>query len=198
MDQVSHSAAIEGERLCNPWPLLIVDNFLPESVLAQALQDIDASESAFTIEDRRVGRIEYEILRSKDLWRYLYSIDTIELLSNNFGGSISLDARNLIQLRRSDNSTPAFGMHNDFVEGEDTIVTFLYLSAGWKKEYGGELLLYSHDAAIEPAASVQPLQNRFVAFRTLPTHWHAVAKVQHWMRLSAMALWKRKDTKSVG
>ncbi|HJV74581.1 MAG TPA: 2OG-Fe(II) oxygenase [Noviherbaspirillum sp.] len=198
MDQESHSETIDKERLCNPWPLLIVDNFLPGSVIAKALKDIDASKSAFTVEDRRVGRIEYDILRSKNLWRHLYSLDTINLLSATFGGSISLDARNLIQLRRSDDATPAFGIHNDFVEGEDTIVSFLYLAAGWKMEYGGELLLYSHEAAVKPDAAVEPIQNRFVAFRTLSTHWHAVAKVKKWIRLSAMALWKRKVAENVG
>src|SRR5690606_24249887 len=123
---------------------------------------------------------------------------TIELLSANFCGSISLDARNLIQLRRSDNATPAFGIHNDHVDGEDTIVSFLYLSPGWKREYGGELLLYCRETDVKPAATVEPLQNRFVAFRTLPSHWHAVAKVTNWTRLSAMALWKRKGPKGVG
>lgn len=196
--QVSHSATIDGERLCNPWPLLIENNFLPESALTQVLHNFDTTENSFTVEDRRAGRIEYDILRSEILWRHLYSINTINLLSATFGGSISLDAQNLIQLRRSDNETPAFGIHNDYVEGEDTIVSFLYLSTGWRKEFGGELLLYSHETDVEPTKSVEPLQNRFIAFRTLPSHWHAVAKVTNWTRLSAMALWKRKDTQSVG
>lgn len=146
----------------------------------------------FAIEDRKAGRIEYDILRSPSVWRRLYSTSTTNLLFAAFGGRVSLDVRNLIQLRHSDDATPAFGIHNDFVDSEDSIVSFLYLSREWTSDRGGELLLYEKETDAEPSAVVEPILNRFIAFRTLPEHWHAVAKVRNWTRLSAMALWKFK------
>jgi hypothetical protein len=174
----------------DPWPCLVVDNFLDADALRLAMEEVDQDGYNFTIESRITGRIEYDVLRSRVLWQILYSKSTVELLSSAFQGGISLDASNLIQLRRSNDDTPEFGVHNDFTEGENTIVSFLYLSDGWAQDLGGELFLYKHQVDSAPSATLAPILNRFIAFRTLPGYWHAVAKVRDWTRLSAMALWK--------
>ncbi len=45
-----------GELVAYPWPHLIIDDFLPSDVLAQALAEIDADTYHFDIE--QVGRGE--------------------------------------------------------------------------------------------------------------------------------------------
>ena len=187
---ISLSQQQKASWLLEPWPCLVVDNFLKADELSSAISDIDHEPCVFTIEDRAIGRIEFDVLRSHVLWRALYSKPTISLLASAFQGIISLDASNLIQMRRSNDATPEFGVHNDFEEGESTIVSLLYLSTGWTDGSGGEFLLYKQETDPYASAVIAPALNRFIAFRTLPNHWHAVSKVRNWTRLSAMALWK--------
>lgn len=171
-----------------PWPHLIVDNFLPSSVLAKSLTEI-TDTYGFDIERRGSGRIEYALLRSRTLWTALYSRRTIGLLSSAFGVRATLSRDNWIQLRRMNGDTPEFPLHHDFVSSEDSITSFLYLSSGWTQECGGRLHLFMSMDDSKPATSIAPLQNRLVAFQTKACHWHSVEKVQGWERINALALW---------
>ena len=180
---------LSAKLISYPWPHLIVDNFLPESVLAKSIAEINSDPHTFDLRKRGSGRIEYTLLRSKTLWTALYSRKTINLLAAAFEVQVTLSRENWIQLRQMTSDTPEFPLHNDFVPPEDSIVSLLYLSNGWKMEFGGRLRLFISEDENTLAASVAPLQNRFVAFRTLESHWHSIEKVCLWERLSALAMW---------
>jgi hypothetical protein len=175
--------------ITHPWPHLIVDDFLEKDVLAQSLAEIAEYAYSYDTEYRGTGRIEYSLLRSQTLWRAIYSKRTVDLLSSAFGVGIKLNRENWLQLRRMNDDTPEFPMHNDFTSSQDSIASFLYLSSGWSSTFGGRLCLYQSDQDSAPQAYVEPIANRFIAFRTLPSHWHSVEKVSGWDRLSALALW---------
>jgi 2OG-Fe(II) oxygenase superfamily len=177
------------ELIACPWPHLIVDNFLPSGVLAQSLLEISAGSYEFEMENRGTGRIEFSLLKSETLWRAIYSKRTVSLLSSAFGIGLRLNKHNWVQLRRMNEDTPEFPLHNDFASNEDTIASFLYLSSGWSSKRGGRLHLFESDKHCVPSASIDPIENRFVAFRTRPSHWHSVERVYGWERLSVLALW---------
>jgi 2OG-Fe(II) oxygenase superfamily len=175
--------------IASPWPHLIVDNFLATSVLAKSLTEINSDAYSFDIEKRGSGQIEYSLLKSKTLWRAIYSRRMIYLLSSAFEARVTLSRDNWIQLRRMNADTPEFPLHHDFVSTEDSIASFLYLSNGWVQECGGRLHLFRSEQDSTPSTSIAPLQNRFVAFQTKICHWHSVERVYGWERLSALALW---------
>jgi 2OG-Fe(II) oxygenase superfamily len=85
--------------------------------------------------------------------------------------------------------TPDFPTHHDHVEGGNTIASFLYLSPGWSGECGGRFNLYEAKEQGTPSSSIEPVQNRLLAFHTSPSHWHSVERVRGWERLSVLALW---------
>lgn len=178
-----------GEVIACPWPHLIVDNFLPSAILAQSLSEIGSTAYQYEMEPRGSGRIEFSLLKSEALWRAIYSKRTVSLLSSAFGVTVKLNKHNMLQLRRMNDDTPEFPLHHDFTSEEDTIASFLYLSDGWSSERGGRLHLYESDEQSVPSDSVEPIQNRFVAFRTRPSHWHSVERVHGWERLSVLFLW---------
>jgi 2OG-Fe(II) oxygenase superfamily len=156
--------------------------------LAKSLTEINDTYS-FDIENRGSGRIEYSLLKSKTLWKALYSRRTIHLLTSAFGISVVLSRDNWIQLRRMNADTPEFPLHHDSVASEDSITSFLYLSSGWVPKCGGRLHLFESIDDSAPSASISPLQNRLVAFQTKACHWHSVEKVSDWERINALALW---------
>jgi hypothetical protein len=172
-----------------PWPHLLIDDFLSPEILRQGLLEIDSEGYDFEIEPRGTGRIEFSLLKSKTLWRAIYSKKTLSVLRSAFGVTVTLNKQNVLQLRRMTPETPDFPIHSDFVSGDDTIASFLYLSPGWSKRCGGYFHLDQSNEHGPPALSIEPTQNRFLAFRTRPSHWHSVQKVCDWERLSVLALW---------
>lgn len=172
-----------------PWPHLLIDNFLASETLCQCLAEIGSDSYQFEIEARGTGRIEYSLLKSKTLWRAIYSKRTIATLRRAFGAEVRLNKHNMVQLRRMNPATPDFPLHNDFVSGGDTIASFLYLSSDWSTRCGGYFHMFQSNEQQTPALSIEPIQNRFLAFRTKPSHWHSVERVCDWERLSALALW---------
>lgn len=177
-----------------PWPHLILDDFLPKVVLEKCLREIEAEDYSFEIENRGTGRIEFSLLKSESAWRAMYSKSTIKLLSLAFGVDVKLNRHNFVQLRRMNDATPEFPVHNDFASNQDTIASFLYISPGWNHHCGGRLHLYETNSQAVPSLSIEPVSNRLVAFRTLPSNWHSVERVYDWERLTILALW---DTEGV-
>jgi hypothetical protein len=167
----------------------MVDNFLSTEMLTQCVAELEADRYAFEIEARGTGRIEFSLLKSKSLWRALYSKRTVALLCCAFGATVTLNKNNMLQLRRMNSETPDFPVHNDFVLGDNAIASFLYLSPGWSPKSGGWFHMYETGEQHAPTLSVAPIQNRFLAFRTEPSHWHSVERVHDWERLSVLALW---------
>ena len=173
----------------DPWLHLVMDNFLPEDALSQSIAEIEQDSYSYDIEYRGAGRIEFSVLKSPTLWRQIYSKRMIATLSAAFGVGLVLDKHNLVQLRRMNDETPEFPIHNDFAENEDTIATFLYLSDRWSPSCGGRFHLFNTKEQPSPTKSLAPIRNRLLAFRTEPTHWHSVERVNGWERLSILSLW---------
>jgi 2OG-Fe(II) oxygenase superfamily len=192
----SKHEAVQGELIATPWPHLIVDNFLDDAILAQSLQEIGRDTYACDIEYRGTGRIEFSLLKSECLWRAIYSRRTVSLLASAFEVGVKLNKDNMLQLRRMNEESPEFPMHNDFASNEDTIASFLYLSSGWSNPCGGRLHLFLSEKDSAPCASIEPVQNRFIAFRTKASHWHSVERVQGWERMSVLALWNVDESGS--
>ena len=172
-----------------PWPHLLVDDFLPDDVLERAVLEVHSETYQYDMESRGSGRIEFTLLKSETLWRAIYSKRTIALLSAAFGVDVTLDKHNMVQLRRMNDLTPDFPLHNDFTSNGDTIASFLYISGGWSPKCGGYLHLFGSGEQVMPSMSIEPIENRFVAFRTKAHHWHSVERVCGWERLSVLSLW---------
>jgi hypothetical protein len=170
-----------------------LDDFLPGSVLEEARAEVAADCYEFEMESRGSGRIEFSLLKSKALWRAIYSKRTMSLLYDAFGVTVTLDKPNMLQLRRMNDLTPEFPLHNDSTAGGETIASFLYLSTGWTSACGGRLQLFESKEQPTPSISIEPITNRFVAFRTKPSYWHSVERVYGWERLSVLAIWNIND-----
>jgi hypothetical protein len=182
--------AVEVETLrADPWPHLVLDDFLSEAGLFASLEEIASENYEFGIEQRGLGRIEFSVLKSETLWRAIYSRRIVDLLTRAFGVRVRLNKHNMLQLRRMNDETPDFPVHSDFRSSEDTIASFLYLSEGWTPARGGRLRLHTANDASAVGAAIEPIRNRFIAFQTKAEHWHSVERVHGWERLSILSLW---------
>lgn len=172
-----------------PWPHLVLDNFLTADIFEKAADEVLSYSYDFECSERGTSRIEYSLLQSVTLWNVFYSAEFIALLQSAFDHRITLDRRNLIQLRRMTESTPEFPLHNDYREGTDHLVSFLYLSDDWAESKGGRLVMYDSELSSATPVYLEPFANRLLVFRTASTHWHKVEQTVGWTRLSILAAW---------
>ncbi|HGL6720493.1 2OG-Fe(II) oxygenase [Burkholderia contaminans] len=157
--------------------------------LSTGRDEIFAVEYDFEIESRGAGQIEFSLLKSHALWKSVYCSRVVNLLSDAFGVKVRLNKDNLLQLRRMNCDTPEFPLHNDYSANEDTIASFIYISAGWHPGCGGRLFLFENNDISAQSVPIEPIQNRFIAFETKNCHWHSVERVHNWERYSILALW---------
>ena len=121
----------------DPWPHLVLDGFLPGDVLEKALQEVRRTN--VRIRNGAARQRADRILASQEqdpVARDLHP-ENFDSLSAAFGVKVALNKQNLLQLRRMNNLTPDFPLHNDFTSQSDTIASFLYLGPGWTVQCGG-------------------------------------------------------------
>ena len=190
---LSEDAVSVHELIASPWPHLVLDDFLTSDCLAQCLSEIRATPTPLILSPVGRARLSTRFLGARPCGGRYTPGAPVLYFPSAFGVEVSLNKHNMLQLRRMNGETPEFPVHNDFTSNEATIASFLYLNEGWSHKCGGRLKLFESDRQFAPSASIAPIQNRFIAFRTEPSHWHSVEKVYGWERMSVLSLWNIED-----
>lgn len=173
----------------HPWPHIVIDNFLPLSELRRIQKDLLAGDHTFKVLPDDPEEIQFTALPDLPLTRHLLSKEVLQLLETLSGESLRIYQKGAVQLRRMTPHSPEFPPHVDFIDAK-ALVMLLYLSPGWNKSCGGELVLQKNET-FDPCTDqyLAPLENRMVLFFNDTQHWHAVRKVHDWNRFLVMAEW---------
>ncbi|OYW45300.1 MAG: hypothetical protein B7Z08_10625 [Sphingomonadales bacterium 32-68-7] len=179
----------EWHEISSPWRAIIVDRFLPEDILTEAFDHIIDTEYEYNIDYRGNGRIEFDVLRMHALWRLLYSKEMSAFISAIYLRRAKLNQENLIQIRRMTEDTPEFPVHNDYILGKDSVISFLYLSPSWSPERRGRLVMHENPQGTGEISFIDPIQNRLVLFQNCRKNWHSVERVTDWTRYAILSVW---------
>ena len=82
------------------------------------------------------------------------------------------------------------GVHNDYINGDETHRLVLHFNPDWKEEYGGYLLLFNSSNANEISKVVSPLNNSAFGFEISKRSHHAVSKIYNFIRYSLVYTFK--------
>ena len=162
----------------DPFPHIVIDNFLPEEVVRLCLTEFDGNSQAEGREyDREQERFkkEYRPDETSQQIRHLFytfnSLPFIRVLENISGikGLIPDPYFRGGGFHEISNGGH-LSVHADFnhhlsMNLERRINLLIYLNEGWEDEFGGQLELWSNDMS-ECITSVVPLFNRAVMFNT--------------------------------
>ena len=168
-----------------PFPHVVVDNFLPEAVARLALEhfprDALASDRVFDmgyagLHKRQIlpedcdaqARQLFQFFNSRPILQFLEGLTTIEALIPDpyfNGGGYHETSRG-----------GKLGIHADFRVNEQLhlhrrLNVIIYLNEAWDASYGGGLELWSRDMK-KKEREVAPLFNRCVVFNTDATSYH--------------------------
>ncbi|ATH80065.1 2OG-Fe(II) oxygenase [Ectopseudomonas hydrolytica] len=198
-DALSTIAAELGEiyRANEPFPHIVIDDFLPASTLARLLAEYPQDQSLpiwneATHKDKQTG--EYVQKDKRNIRNQLAMPPSYRQLIWELNSHYFLDF--LASMTGIDNLIPDpnlrgagihqigrggflkvhadFATHREF--GLDRRLNFLlYLNPNWPEEYGGHLELWDSDMQ-GPPKRVLPILNRCVVFSTTATSYHGHPK----------------------
>ena len=170
-------------RVAEPFPHIVIDDFLDPAVLRQVLRDFPSSENrAFFNREQERLKYQYQPYEVQSgLVRNLFA----ELNSQAFLGFLEeltgiegliadphFEGGGLHETKRGGH----LGVHADFnvhdqLKLERRLNLLVYLNEDWDDEYGGQLELWTKDMS-ECAVKVSPLLGRAVIFNTALDSFH--------------------------
>jgi len=174
----------EAYLQAKPFPYIVIDNFLPESLLDDVLNEfpkagnIDWQKFETTAEKKLASKHELQMGETTRLLLYQLNSSTfINFLETLTGiDGIIPDPHfvggGLHQIERGG----YLKMHVDFNQHsklrlDRRLNLILYLNKNWKEEYGGHLELWDKDIT-HCEKKILPLFNRFVLFNTTEFSYH--------------------------
>ncbi|RYY20564.1 MAG: 2OG-Fe(II) oxygenase [Chitinophagaceae bacterium] len=83
------------------------------------------------------------------------------------------------------------GIHNDFINGEETHRLVLHINPHWKDENGGLLLLFNSSKPQDMAKIVKPVDNTAFGFEISRQSHHAVSKIYDYTRYTIVYTFKQ-------
>lgn len=121
----------------------------------------------------------------------LISDDTIETiqtaLKKSFGveslETISIVAHKLVQGH-------TIGIHNDYINGEETHRLVIQINPHWNAANGGFLMLFNSQKAEDVSKLIQPINNSAFGFEISDKSYHAVSTVRNFSRYSIVYTFK--------
>lgn len=82
------------------------------------------------------------------------------------------------------------GVHNDFINDEETHRLVLHINPHWKEEHGGYLLLFNSSDSKDIAKVVSPINNSAFGFEISRKSHHAVSKIYDFTRFTIVYTFK--------
>lgn len=168
-----------GQLFANghPFPVAILDNFLPLPLAQGVLDEILAYQDFQKSNDYIFAKNKFESPRMENLGpngkaikEYLLSQDVADALSAMYGRKIFVDPDFVGGGLHRGGEGSFLDMHADFNLHPRNrrwireLNILLYLNKNWKPEFGGSLNL--RDAATGNTASIEPIFNRIVLMLT--------------------------------
>jgi Rps23 Pro-64 3,4-dihydroxylase Tpa1-like proline 4-hydroxylase len=174
----------EAYAAAQPFPHVVIDDFLPDEVLDDVLAEFPSPQQAdwfafdspterklATKDDSTMGEATRHLLaelNSAPVIDFLERMTGIEGLvpDPHFtgGGLHQIERGGHLKVHADFNRHPRTGL-------ERRLNLLIYLNRDWKEEYGGALELWSRDMSTSEA-QIMPLFNRCVVFSTTSTSFH--------------------------
>ena len=117
------------------------------------------------------------IAKIEEKFKEVFNINSFEL--------VGVTAHKLVHGQR-------IGIHNDFINEEETHRLVIHINPNWKEENGGFLILFSTSKAEDISKVVHPINNLAFGFEISNHSHHAVSKIYEYSRYTIVYTFKKK------
>ncbi len=116
------------------------------------------------------------------------TIETIQTALKNSFGVKSLETISIVAHKLVHGHT--IGIHNDYINGEETHRLVIQLNPHWNAANGGFLMLFNSHKAEDVSKLIQPINNSAFGFEISDKSYHAVSTVRNFSRYSIVYTFK--------
>lgn len=179
----------------SPWPHYILDDFLPAETFKRVQERIVAKEKIYETDESHPAKIQLCHMDDIPLAELFFSQTVKTLFEGIAQTALAPNLELAIQFRQMTPESPAFPPHIDLIEAP-SLVALYYISPGWNKKKGGEILLLEKedsDFYDHKTKWIEPRENRLLLFMTRSNGWHTVRRVRDWTRTLVLTEWLIKD-----
>lgn len=121
----------------------------------------------------------------------LIESEFLSTIKNEFTGAFHVEGFELIDIvaHKLVNSQH-IGVHNDFINEEETHRLVIHINPDWKEEHGGYLLLFNSSDSNDMSKVVSPVNNSAFGFEISRLSYHAVSQIHNFTRYTVVYTFK--------
>jgi Rps23 Pro-64 3,4-dihydroxylase Tpa1-like proline 4-hydroxylase len=125
--------------------------------------------------------------------QFLISEKTIAIIEEKFKDAFNIKSFELVGVMAHKLvNGQHIGIHNDFINGDETHRLVIHITSGWNEENGGLLLLFNSSNANDISKIINPINNSVFAFEISNSSHHAVSKIYDFSRYTIVYTFKKR------
>jgi len=145
------------------------------------------------VETEFYEQYEFSLLNIElpDQLKCLIDSDFLSTIENQFYESFNVKGFELVDVvaHKLVNSQH-IGVHNDFINDEETHRMLIQINRNWNEDHGGYLLLFNSSDSSDMAKVVSPVNNTAFGFEISKKSYHAVSKIYDFTRFTIVYTFK--------
>jgi Rps23 Pro-64 3,4-dihydroxylase Tpa1-like proline 4-hydroxylase len=184
------SIKVESE----PFPHFSIGAVLPSATIVQLFDWFQQTDLWNLVETDFYEQYEFSLLHSElpIHLQFLVSQATIRYIELKFVQEFAATQLKLVDVvAHKLVNKQHIGVHNDFIDHEETHRMVLHVNPLWKEENGGLLLLFNSSKVEDLSKIVKPLDNTAFGFEISRQSHHAVSKIYDYTRYTIVYTFKQ-------
>ena len=176
-----------------PFPHFSSTSVLPNNLEAKIYEWFETTADWHLVETDFYEQYEFSLLNvilPQDV-ECLVDKSFLDIIEQQFAQSFKVEGFELVDVvaHKLVNSQH-IGVHNDFINGEETHRMVLHINPHWLEEHGGYLLLFNSADSKDMAKVVSPVDNSAFGFEISRKSHHAVSKIYDFTRYTIVYTFK--------
>jgi Rps23 Pro-64 3,4-dihydroxylase Tpa1-like proline 4-hydroxylase len=184
------SAKVEIE----PFPHFSIGAVLPEATITGVFNWFQQTDVWKLVETDFYEQYEFSLLHVDlpEQVKFLISESTLHYIEQRYINEFGVNALELVDIvAHKLVNEQRIGVHNDYINGEETHRMVLHINPLWKEENGGLLLLFNSSKVEDLSKIVRPLDNTAFGFEISHRSHHAVSKIYNYTRYTIVYTFKQ-------
>lgn len=177
-----------------PFPHFSIGSVLPPAAITNLFEWFVQTDAWKLVEASFYEQYEFSLLQvelPKHL-RFLISTATLKYIEQRYIQEFGVKGLTLVDIvAHKLVNEQRIGVHNDFINGEETHRMVLHINPLWKEENGGLLLLFNSSKTEDLSKIVKPLDNTVFGFEISRQSHHAVSKIYDYTRYTIVYTFKQ-------
>jgi hypothetical protein len=177
-----------------PFPHFSIGNVLPSETISTLFNWFRQTDVWKLVETDFYEQYEFSLLHVDlpDDLKFLISEGTLNYIGQRYIKEFGVDGLEIVDIvAHKLVNEQRIGVHNDFINGEETHRMVLHINPLWKEENGGLLLLFNSSKAEDLSQIVKPLDNTAFGFEISRRSHHAVSKIYDYTRYTIVYTFRK-------